>query len=148
LTDRLARVGRRLATPNVERGIVEAQSGRVARAGGNLFARHVNYEQEGRTVNFNPEKHRADQDKVLADLREEFKLLPNLPQISTVHTIALAIDEAGADADYIICCHDEANDCKHHIAYPHSNVNTEGPPDAERGRISGHVKRVISAAYN
>lgn len=135
--------------PDAGRGIVEAQSERVAWAGGNLFPLGINYERRLSIVNFNPEKHRQDQGKVLADLREEFKLLPNLPDVTTMHTLAVAItDEAEGGLDYIICCHDEANDCKHHVIYPHANVDIAGPPDVERGRISGHVKRILAAAYN
>lgn len=99
-------------------------------------------------MGFDPEKHRADQARVLADLREEFKLLPELPDVTEMHTIAVAIGDDVGDADFIICCHDEANDCKHHVIYPNSNVDTEGPPDVERGRITGHVQRILAAAYN
>jgi hypothetical protein len=99
-------------------------------------------------VVFDPEKHRANQDKVLADLREEFKLLPNLPRIEQIHTIAVALGDDADDSDFVICCHDEANDCKHHVIYPASGIDATNEQHEEQGRVYGHVTRILAAAYN
>lgn len=97
---------------------------------------------------FDPEKHRANQDKVLAHLREEFKLLPNLPQVDDLHAVAVEVGEDQDDSNFIICCHDLANGCKHHVIYPARCVDESVETERERDRIGGHVRRVLAAAYN
>lgn len=92
----------------------------------------------------------SNADEKLTELRKTFGLHEHLPEIGTVHPVAVALgsnpETAHDDSTFMLCCHDAANNKSHLIAYPSSQVNEQNP--GESRRVHGHVSRIIAAAYN
>lgn len=89
-------------------------------------------------------------DETLAELRAGLKLHERLPQISTVHPVAIELgtdpDKVHDESTFVLCCHDDGNRRKHIVPYPSSQVNEQNPGESKR--VHGHVARIIAAAYN
>lgn len=95
-------------------------------------------------------------DAQFSELRDELCLWPELPNVTRVHNLGLAIDlsEPAGGGSLVVCCHDEANEIKHTLIYPTAALKNIGVDDpklsAEEAdtRLTQHARFIIGAPYN
>lgn len=87
--------------------------------------------------------------RTLADLRQELKLMPNVPHVTDVHPLGIGLggNEDGS-TDIIFCAHDDANDCSHHIILPLESLERQKGEFYDFTGIKNHIALLLAASYN
>lgn len=84
----------------------------------------------------------------LGALRADLDLWEEIPRITEVHALGIAITEQTTGV--VLCAHDDANGGKHQLLYPTAALDRIEVPSPEQthARLTNHVRMLLNAAYN